>query len=335
MSTTIEALTGGFSEPVHHAQSVFRMMMECLSRPGTIQSILPEIEPPKPMGAAAGAMALTLLDHDTPVWLTQGLAKSAAADWIAFHTGAPITREKSEARFAFAESGASFASFGLFALGSQEYPDRSTTIILEVAGLDKGPALTLSGPGIRDSATIAPLDLTDGDSIARLASAIAERWQQLDMLVLNAAMLGTLTPVAAIDGKEFNKLLTLNLIAQQALIANFDPLLRRAPNGCLIALSSSVAREPRAYWGAYAATKAALETLITSYGAEMRNISTVRTAILDPGGTRTQMRARAYPGEDPQSIKDPAAVGEFVAGLMVEGFDSTAFHALPKVMEKA
>lgn len=185
------------------------------------------------------------------------------------------------------------------------------------------------------AATIAPLDLTDGDSIARLASAMAERWQQLDMLVLNAAMLGTLTPVAAIDGKEFNKLLTLNLIAQQALIANFDPLLRRAANGRLLALSSGVAREPRAYWGAYAASKAAFETLVTSYGAEMRNISTVRTAILDPGGTRTQMRARAYPGEDAKSIKEPAAVGEFVAGLMVDGFDSTAFHALPKVMEKA
>jgi NAD(P)-dependent dehydrogenase (short-subunit alcohol dehydrogenase family) len=89
------------------------------------------------------------------------------------------------------------------------------------------------------SATIAPLDLTDGDSIARLASAMAERWQKLDMLVLNAAMLGTLTPVAAIDGKEFNRLLTLNLIAQQALIANFDPLLRRAANGRLLALTDS------------------------------------------------------------------------------------------------
>lgn len=185
------------------------------------------------------------------------------------------------------------------------------------------------------SATIAPLDLTDGDSIARLASAMAERWQKLDMLVLNAAMLGTLTPVAAIDGKEFNKLLTLNLIAQQALIANFDPLLRRSDRGRLIALTSSVARDPRAYWGAYAASKAALETLVSSYGSEMRNISTVRTAILDPGGTRTQMRARAYPGEDPQSIKDPDAVGEFVAKLMVEGFDSTAFHSLPKVMVDA
>jgi short-subunit dehydrogenase len=185
------------------------------------------------------------------------------------------------------------------------------------------------------SATIAPLDLTDGDSIARLASAMAERWQKLDILVLNAAMLGTLTPVAAIDGKEFNKLLTLNLIAQQALIANFDPLLRRAAQGRLLALSSSVAREPRAYWGAYAASKAAFEALVTSYGAEMRNISTVRTAILNPGATRTQMRARAYPGEDPQSIKDPEAVGEFVARLMLEGFESTAVHELPKVMAPA
>lgn len=182
------------------------------------------------------------------------------------------------------------------------------------------------------SATIAPLDLTDGDSIARLAAAVAERWNKLDMLVLNAAMLGTLTPVAAIDGKEFNRTLTLNLIAQQALIANFDPLLRRSDAGKLLALTSSVASEPRAYWGAYAASKAALETLIISYGAEMRNISTLRTAILNPGATRTAMRARAYPGEDPASIKNPAAVGEYVAARMIEGFDSTARFTLPKVM---
>lgn len=161
MNPKIEALTGGFAEPVHHAQSVFRMMMDCLSRPGTVQSILPEVEPPKPLGVAAGAIALTLLDHDTPVWLTPGLARSAVAEWIGFHTGAPLTREKSEARFAFAEAGASFSSFGLFATGTQEYPDRSTTIVLEVTSLDKGPALTLSGPGIRHSAAIAPLGLPE------------------------------------------------------------------------------------------------------------------------------------------------------------------------------
>lgn len=161
MDTKMEALTGGFAEPVHHAQSVFRMMMDCLSRPGTVRSIVPEIEPPRPLGVAAGAIALTLLDHDTPVWLTPGLAKSAVAEWIGFHTGAPLTREKSDARFAFVEAGAPLSSFGLFATGTQEYPDRSTTIVLEVASLDKGAPLSLSGPGIRESATIAPQGLPD------------------------------------------------------------------------------------------------------------------------------------------------------------------------------
>ncbi|NJS13547.1 MAG: SDR family NAD(P)-dependent oxidoreductase [Sphingopyxis sp.] len=180
------------------------------------------------------------------------------------------------------------------------------------------------------SATIAPLDLTDGDAIARLASAVAERWQRLDILVMNAAQLGTLTPVAAIDGKEFNRVLTLNLVAQQALIANFDPLLRRAAAGKLVALTSSVARSPRAYWGAYAASKAALEVLVTSYGEEMANISTVRTAIVDPGATRTQMRARAFPGEDAATVKEPAVVGRAITDMCVAGFDSTAFLALSK-----
>jgi short-subunit dehydrogenase len=180
------------------------------------------------------------------------------------------------------------------------------------------------------SATIAPLDLTDGDAIARLASAVAQRWERLDLLVANAAQLGTLTPVAAIDGKEFNRVLTLNLIAQQALIANFDPLLRRAAAGKLIALTSSVARAPRAYWGAYAASKAALEVLVTSYGAEMANISNVRTAIVDPGATRTEMRARAFPGEDAATVKEPAIVGRAIADLCIAGFDSTAFVQVPK-----
>lgn len=180
------------------------------------------------------------------------------------------------------------------------------------------------------SATIAPLDLVDGDAIARLAAAVAERWQRLDIMVMNAATLGTLTPVAAIDGKEFNRVLTLNLIAQQALIANFDPLLRRSAAGKVIALTSSVGRAPRAYWGAYGASKAALEALVTSYGAEMANISTVRTAIVDPGATRTQMRARAFPGEDVNSVKDPEIVGQAIADLCVAGFDSNAFHAIGK-----
>ena len=142
------------------------------------------------------------------------------------------------------------------------------------------------------SATIAPLDLTERDSIAKLASAVAERWNSLDVLILNAAMLGTLTPVAQIDGKEFNKVLTLNLLAQQAMIAAFDPLLRNSEAAAVLGVTSSVGRHPRAYWGAYAASKAALETLLLSYGDEVRNTSQVRVAIVDPGATATVMRAR-------------------------------------------
>lgn len=180
------------------------------------------------------------------------------------------------------------------------------------------------------SATIAPLDLTDGDSIARLASAVLERWGRLDILLLNAAMLGTLTPVTAIDGKEFNRVLTLNLIAQQAMIANFDALLRRSDAGRLIAVTSSVARQPRAYWGAYAASKAALETLVGCYGEEVRNLSNVRAALLDPGATRTEMRARAFPGEDAQSVKSPDIVATVILQMLAKEFDSTTLVSLDK-----
>jgi len=172
------------------------------------------------------------------------------------------------------------------------------------------------------SATIAPLDLTEQDSIARLAQAVAGRWQALDLIVLNAAMLGTLTPVAQIDGKEFNRLLTLNLLAQQALIAAFDPLLRKSAAGRLIALTSSVGRAPRAYWGAYGASKAALETLVTAYGEEVKNLAPLKVAIVDPGATATQMRARAYPGEDPATLKAPGAVAAAVIELLGGDFET-------------
>ena len=118
------------------------------------------------------------------------------------------------------------------------------------------------------TATIAPLDLTDGENIGKLAGAVAERWQKLDILVLNAAMLGSLTPVQDIDPKEYSRLLSLNLLANQALIAAFDPLLRKAERADVVALTSSVGSEPRAFWGAYGSSKAALETLLGAYADE-------------------------------------------------------------------
>ena len=169
-------------------------------------------------------------------------------------------------------------------------------------------------------ATIAPLDLTDGDSIGRLATAIAGRWEGLDILVLNAAMLGSLGPVPGIDGQEFNKILTLNLIAQQALIAGFDPMLRKSEDARLLAITSSVGRKPRAFWGAYGASKAALETLVSSYGEEMRNLGKIRTAIVDPGRTRTDMRAHAYPGEDPATVKQPSVVADRLVEILASDF---------------
>jgi NAD(P)-dependent dehydrogenase (short-subunit alcohol dehydrogenase family) len=172
------------------------------------------------------------------------------------------------------------------------------------------------------SATIAPLDLTDGDSIARLAAAVTQRWGKLDILILNAAMLGTLSPVSAIGGAEFARLFTLNVSAQQVMIASFDALLRKSESGRLVALTSSVGATPRAFWGAYGASKAALENLVDSYGEEVKNLSQVRTAVVDPGRTRTTMRAKAYPGEDPATVKEPAVVADAILNMLETEFES-------------
>jgi NAD(P)-dependent dehydrogenase (short-subunit alcohol dehydrogenase family) len=176
------------------------------------------------------------------------------------------------------------------------------------------------------SATIAPLDLTETDSIARLGAAIGERWPQLDILVLNAAMLGSLSAVPAIDTKELAQVLTLNVSAQAALIAAFDPMLRKSKRARVIGVTSSVARNPRAFWGLYGASKAAFETLVAAYGDEMSQISNVRTAIVDPGATRTRMRERAYPGEDPASVKAPEVVADRIAALVAEDFETGHFE---------
>ena len=166
--------------------------------------------------------------------------------------------------------------------------------------------------GAGGTATIAPLDLTEGESIGKLAVAVAERWGKLDVLVLNAAMLGSLTPVQDIDPKEYSRLLSLNLLANQALIAAFDPLLKQAERSDVVALTSSVGAEPRAFWGAYGSSKAALESLLGAYADETEYIGRLRVHIVDPGATRTRMRALAYPGEEPESVKPPETVAQAI-----------------------
>jgi NAD(P)-dependent dehydrogenase (short-subunit alcohol dehydrogenase family) len=178
------------------------------------------------------------------------------------------------------------------------------------------------------SATIAPLDLAENDSIARLAAALADRWQALDILVLNAATLGSLAAVPAFDPRELAKVLTLNVSAPAALIGAFDPMLRKSDAASVIAITSSVARTPRAFWGMYGASKAALENIVAAYGDEVENISKIRTAIIDPGATRTKMRERAFPGEDPAMLKSPDVVGAHIADLVIDGFETGHFERI-------
>lgn len=168
------------------------------------------------------------------------------------------------------------------------------------------------------AATIAPVDLTEGDGIARLAQAVTDRWGSLDVLVHAAAILPQLTGVTDIEANSLAKALTNNASATQALIARFDPLLRKSANPRFVYLTTSVATSPRAWWGAYAASKAAAEVLVDCYAQEVRNITPIRVAIVDPGATRTTMRAKAYPGEDPKRNKEPSVVADRIVTLLGE-----------------
>jgi NAD(P)-dependent dehydrogenase (short-subunit alcohol dehydrogenase family) len=125
-------------------------------------------------------------------------------------------------------------------------------------------------------------------------------------------MLGSLTPVEHIDAKEYARILTLNVVANQQLIAAFDPLLKRSERAELVAITSSVGHQPRAFWGAYGSSKAALENLALSYADETEHSGKIRVHVVDPGATRTRMRALAFPGEEPESVKPPETVAEFI-----------------------
>jgi NAD(P)-dependent dehydrogenase (short-subunit alcohol dehydrogenase family) len=163
-------------------------------------------------------------------------------------------------------------------------------------------------------ATLVPLDLADMAGIDRLGGAIHERWGRLDIFIGNAAMLGTISPIGHVEAKVFEKLMTLNVTSMWRLIRSLDPLLRQSDAGRAILLSSSVAHTARAYWGPYAASKAAVETLARSWAEETFQ-TRLKVNSVDPGATRTAMRAQAAPGEDPMSLPHPSEVGEKIARL--------------------
>ena len=170
------------------------------------------------------------------------------------------------------------------------------------------------------TATIAPMDLTDSENIKKLAQAVAERWGSLDILILNAAMLGSLSPVEHLNPKELDRVFKLNVFANQALISAFDPLLRRGEKAEVVGITSSVGAEPRAFWGGYGASKAAFDTMLGAYADETEHAGKLRVQIVDPGATRTRMRQLAFPGEEPESVKLP----EVVASAILERLQGDA-----------
>jgi alpha-D-ribose 1-methylphosphonate 5-triphosphate synthase subunit PhnH len=162
--TTIAELPPGFADKVLSAQSTFRSVMDAMARPGSVQRIVPMAGTAGPMMRGTAAIALTLFDHDTPLWLDARMAESTdVLKWLKFHTGAPVVQDSSVAAFALISDGGALPSFERFAVGTNEYPDRSTTVIIQVESLESGRGFELRGPGIDGVATlhasIKPFDL--------------------------------------------------------------------------------------------------------------------------------------------------------------------------------
>ncbi len=171
-------------------------------------------------------------------------------------------------------------------------------------------------------ATLVPLDLSDGDGIDRLGKSIFDRWGRLDGFIGNAGLLGVISPLPHVEVKEFTKVFDLNVTANYRLIRSFDLLLRQSDAGRVVLVSSGAADSARPYWGLYAATKAAVNAMAKSYAGEMAS-SAVRVNVFYPGAVRTQMRAKAVPGEDPNTLPTPADIAPQLIDLVSPSLDAT------------
>ena len=170
--------------------------------------------------------------------------------------------------------------------------------------------------------TLVPLDLRDGDGIDRLGAAIFERWGKLDGLIGNAGVLGTITPLSHLDVKDFDQAFAVNVAANYRLIRSLDPLLRQAEAGRAVFVSSSSSHSARPFWGLYAATKAALETMVKSYASEL-STTQVKANVFWPGAVRTGMRAKAMPGEDPEKLPHPREVVAKLVDMVTPAWTDT------------
>ena len=172
------------------------------------------------------------------------------------------------------------------------------------------------------TATLVPADLKDGPAIDRLGASLYERYKHLDVLVANAATLGTLSPLGHIDPKVWDDVIAVNVTAQWRLVRSLDPLLRQAEAGRAVFVTSGSAQKAAAYWGAYAVSKAALDMLARTYAAETEKTN-VRVNLFNPGPTRTRMRAQAMPGEDPTTIEAPHKVAAHILPLCLPSCEAS------------
>lgn len=214
------------------------------------------------------------------------------------------------------------ASRGIGAAVAKAYAQQGAHVVLTartVGGLEEVDDAIHALTGTR--ATLVPLDVRQGEMIDALGAQLYERFKKIDILVGNAAMLGSLSPVHHASTSEFDDIFKVNVTANFRLIRAMDPLLRGAAAGRVIMLTSGAAAAPIAYWGPYAASKAALEHLTLTYAAEVKQ-TPIRVNLLDPGAIRTRMRAQAFPGEDPLSL--PTA--DSITSLFVELAGEKAPH---------
>ena len=183
--TTVAELPAGFADKVLSAQSTFRSVMDAMARPGSVQRIAAVSGTPSTMMRGTAAIALTLFDHDTPIWLDEGMSATPdAARWLKFHTNAPVIADPSVSSFALIGDSKNLPALDRFAFGSNEYPDRSTTLILQVDSLNEGPAFELRGPGI-DGIAILRASIQPHDLFEQLAINVALFPRGIDVVLVH------------------------------------------------------------------------------------------------------------------------------------------------------
>ena len=206
------------------------------------------------------------------------------------------------------------ASRGIGAAVARRFAAEGSHVILvarTVGGLEEADDAIRTGGGI---ATLMPMDLTEFEKIDRMGAAVAERCGRLDVLVGNAGILGTLSPMGHIEPQAWDQVIAVNLTANWRLIRSLDPLLRASGSGRANFVTSGAADGVHPYWGAYAVSKAALEAMVRTWAGEVTK-TPLKVNLVDPGALRTRMRAEAYPGEDPMTLEPPEAMTDVFVEL--------------------